>query len=202
MHCSRCGAPLATDSAFCNKCGAPTRPGAAAPLAPPPPAAAEPEEEVWTGRYSGKAVAHWWIFWFLWTVGLSYLYAMVLKERPPYALYVYLGLIAAPALAILWHIAIRKLTLKYRLTSHRFFRESGFISRDIAELELIRVDDVSVRQNILQRIFNVGAVTILSSDATDPRLLVEGIHDPIRAKELIRNHAQNRRKGAVRFDQV
>jgi hypothetical protein len=51
---------------------------------------------------------------------------------------------------------VRKVTLRYRLTNYRLFTQRGLLARDNDEIELIRVDDVSVHQNVLQRVFDVG----------------------------------------------
>ena len=68
MSCPKCNAALPDGSAFCNKCGtsvaAPAPGTAATPLAFQP-AAQEPEQELWKGRYSGKAQGHWWTLWFV-----------------------------------------------------------------------------------------------------------------------------------------
>jgi uncharacterized membrane protein YdbT with pleckstrin-like domain len=181
--------------------------GAAAPLAPPPSLpSSEPEEEIWRGRFSGKALGHWWLLWFLWIAGLGYLWlAHVPSEYRgrPWAKYVLLGLAGAPLLAILWTLMVRKLSIRYRLTTHRLFMDTGILSRSANEVELIRVDDVSVRQNIIQRIFNVGIVTVVSpTDQTEPRLELLGIENPIEVKEQIRTHVRRRRDRSLHVESL
>ncbi len=211
MNCAKCQAQLADGSGFCNKCGAPQ--GAPAPAAPPPPPAPpaapvssdDQEDMIWQGRYSGWTDAPKWILWLLYACGLAYVFFALVpaeKRQLPAVMYVTLGILALPAIYIAGGTLVRKLTVRYKLTSHRFFRERGFISRRMDELELMRVDDVSVSQNILQRIFNIGVVTIISADPTDPRLLVEGIENPIEVKEKIRTHVHKRRKGVVKMDHI
>jgi len=108
-----------------------------------------------------------------------------------------------PVLCILWSWIIRKLGTKYRLTNYRLFKETGLLSREINEVELVRVDDVSVRQNILQRIFNVGVITVIAPhDQTEPRLELLGIENPIEVKELIRNNVRRRRQGSLNVENL
>jgi membrane protein YdbS with pleckstrin-like domain len=181
--------------------------GAAAPLAPPlslP--SSEPEEEIWRGRFSGKALGHWWLLWFLWIAGLGYLWLahVPLEYRgKPWARYVLLGLAGAPLLMILWTLMVRKLSIRYRLTTHRLFKDTGILSRHANEVELIRVDDVAVHQNLIQRLFNVGVVTVVSpTDQTEPRLELLGIENPIEVKEQIRAHVRQRRDRSLHVESL
>ena len=166
---------------------APPPPAAAAPLlaaaAAGATAATEPEEELWKGRFSAKARAHHVALWIFWAAVLAYIWLGLLtddQQNSSFWFWVFASLSVLPVLYIVVSIMIMKLGTRYRLTTHRLFRERGIITRQMDELELIRVDDVSVRQNILQRIFNVGVVTVISpTDATEPRLELVGIINPI-----------------------
>ena len=70
-------------------------------------------------------------------------------------------------------------------------------SRTINELELIRVDDVSVYQNLFHRIFDIGTITIISTDATDSRLEIYGVEKPVELKETIREYVRKRRERSL-----
>ena len=208
MSCPKCQAELPEGSAFCNKCGTPL--GAAAPppppLSPAAPAPTEHEDEVWRGRFSGKALAHWWLLWILWSAGLAYAWLAHLTEKiraNPAARYALLGAVALPFLAILWNLLVQKISVRYRLTTHRLFKDTGILSRHANEVELIRVDDVAVRQNVIQRIFNVGVVVVMSpTDQTEPRLELVGIENPIEVKEQIRTHVRQRRARTLHMESL
>ena len=207
MFCLKCGVELPDGSGFCNKCGAPQEAGGSAakppfpaglPVSHDPPG---PEEELWKGRFSGKLLAHWWILWVVELAVLAYLYWGPLSEKG-WTRSVFAVLAGLPFLWILWTLLVNKLTVRYRLTTDRLFMETGFISRKLNEVELIRVDDVSVAQNLLQRILNVGRVTVISTDSTDPRLEIRGIDNPIEVKELIRTHVRKRRDRALHMESL
>lgn len=209
MSCPKCNAVLPEGSAFCNKCGASlTAPAAAAapahPLTPHP-VPQEPEQDLWKGRFSGKAQGHWWFLWFVAMPGLVYVWFKIPPDvqKGPYARWVFVAAAVLPVVSILWHWMIQKLTTKYRLTNYRLFRETGLLSRTINEVELVRVDDVSVRQNILQRIFNVGIITVIAPhDQTEPRMELVGIENPIEVKEMIRTHVRRRRQGSLNVENL
>ncbi len=221
MRCTKCSGELPDGSKFCNHCGAAfSAPSPSAlPSAPPPPlppiAAApalpvrtpgpdEPETQLWKGSISPKSYLHWWVLWALWVVFVLYvLFGLIpATSRHPWVVYTFLGMVALPALYLGWILLVNRLAVRYRLTTYRFFRETGIIARKIAELELIRVDDVQVSQNLFQRLVNVGTVTIISTDATDPRMDVRGIENPIEVKEQIRTCVRKRRGKAVHLESI
>ena len=207
MFCPKCNAELPEGSAFCNKCGASLSAPALHPLQPPiANVALEPEQELWKGRFSGKAQGHWWVLWFLEMPALLFLWFRFVPtevQQGPYAKWAFIAAAVVPLLLILWNLMIEKFSTRYRLTTHRLFKETGILSRELNEIELVRVDDVAVRQNIIQRIFNVGVVTVIAPhDQTEPRLELLGIENPIEVKEMIRNHVRLRRKGSINVENI
>ena len=214
MSCPKCNTAVPEGSAFCNACGASLGASPPTPAASPLHAAAaagasgadEPEKDLWKGRFSAKARSHHVVFWILWVAVLGYLWMSVLspdQKEKSFWFWVFAGAAGLPLLYILCGIIIQKLGTRYRLTTHRLFRERGIISRQVDEIELIRVDDVSVRQNILQRIFNVGIVTVIApTDATEPRLELVGIASPIEVKEQIRTYVRRRRGRSLHIESL
>lgn len=198
MLCRQCSAELPDGSAFCNRCG--TNQVQERPAQPFPagsPGTQPAEETLWRGRYSLKAAAHLWLSWPLWMLlmlSLGLLRGSLPARFVPERFTLWLALLALlPGAWPLGHALVRKLSLRYRLTNHRLFTERGLLSRQHDELELIRIDDVSVRQTLLQRLLDVGTVTVLSTDASNPALAIEGIAHPLELKETIRAQVRARR---------
>jgi hypothetical protein len=55
---------------------------------------------------------------------------------------------------------------------------------------LYRVRDIAVKRTLWQRLFGVGSITILSSDKSQPTLVLQNIKDPLRVKELIHDNVE------------
>jgi membrane protein YdbS with pleckstrin-like domain len=206
MSCPKCKAELAEGSAFCNKCGASIGGVAAPPLsAPATPASTEPEQDLWSGRFSGRAHAHRWILWAIWVgaLGVAYVKFPPSGQHALWLRYGYLAAAVLPLIAIFFATLSLKASVRYRLTTHRLFKETGILSRDVNEVELVRVDDVSVHQNVIQRLFNVGTVTVIAPhDQTEPRLEMVGIENPIEVKEQIRTYVRRRRTGSLNVENL
>jgi len=196
MKCFSCATEVPDKALFCPKCG--TRQGL--PGTPAPPPGQEPEVPVWEGRYSPLADGLSWILWGLYAGAAIFVALKWLTLADAWMRWVYWGAVLLPAIILLLTALFRRLSLRYRLTSHRLFKEVGIISRHISEIELMRVDDLSVSQNIVQRIFDVGVVTLLTTDATDPTLEIAGIRHPIEVKEQVRAQVQKRRARTLNLE--
>lgn len=215
MICKACGATIPDGSEFCNRCG---KKIAADPTAEKTPVeklaasqdkadeAADAKERVlWEGRLSWKAYG----IWFLLLVALAiaflvYFILQLIKGNANVKWIGYAELIVWLGLDIYLTLKVLKLILscKYRVTTQRLFIERGIISRTVDEIELVRVDDVTVHQGLFGRLFNVGDVTVVSTDASDAQLLMRGIEDPVGVKEKIREYTQKRRKKTLNIERV
>lgn len=215
MFCNKCGVELPEGSAFCNKCGAPQggvapAPSPAAQLtggAKPPDGPPPKEEDVWRGGYSPRAMGMAFVGAGAWLLGLWIAYFALSRkgswfEDKVWFVWIFVVLTPLPLLYACALAGWRWLTLEYRLTNQRLFIQTGFIGRHIEEVELIRVDDVSTDQGIIDRMFDVGTVKVASSDTSTPELLLKGLRDPVAIKEKLRGQVQERRKRIVNLNQV
>ena len=133
----------------------------------------EPEVDVWEGAYCSKAMIGKWI-----SAGILTLVAIVsmLKIET-------LGeswKIVLLVLALLWAGLVlmffyRKLSVRYQLTTQRFIHRSGILTRVSNRIEVIDIDDVTYHQGLIERLFNVGSIQLVSSDRTHPELWLRGI---------------------------
>jgi membrane protein YdbS with pleckstrin-like domain len=94
-------------------------------------------------------------------------------------------------------VLYRKMSVRYRLTTFRFFHETGLLSRTRNRIEVIDINDVTLQQGLLERMFNVGTIHMQSSDVTHPDLYLPGIEDVGRVTDLIDNtrRAERQRRG-------
>lgn len=79
---------------------------------------------------------------------------------------------------------------RYMLSDDRLFLSKGFLNVKDDEILLYRVRDIATSRSLLQRIFGVGTVTVLSSDKTSPTLVMKNIKDPIAVKEMLHKRVE------------
>lgn len=156
------------------------------------PSADDPEtmpDDPWTeGGYSSKALRDRMIGLFLLTGAFVALGIWLRqKEWMPegWAGIIWGALMAIPLVCWVWFGCIyvyRVWTIKYRLTTYRFFHEEGIFRRVKDVIEVIDIDDIKLERTLWDRIFNggVGTVTISSTDSTHPDLELRGLEDPER----------------------
>ena len=82
---------------------------------------------------------------------------------------------------------------RYELTSQRLKVHSGVLNRKMDELELYRVKDTKFDQPFFLRIFGLGNVILVSSDATTPISAIHGIKDAEQIREKLRTLVEDRR---------
>lgn len=204
MQCKKCGGDVPAESVFCPKCGA--RLGGVtdaatddAPSGTQRVVAASrgrggsaAEEEIWSGAYSAKAMAGSFL-----AAGVLTLLAAVLAAfggPPAWAAFLIGAIVVWGGLGLLY--LYRRVTVRYRLSTFRFFHDTGLLSRTGNRVEVIDIDDVTVEQGPIERMLGVGTIHIASSDKTNPELALPGIDDARRVADLIdgtRRAERNRR---------
>lgn len=73
--------------------------------------------------------------------------------------------------------------ITYELSDNRLFIRSGIFVRREEEVRLYRITDVSMRVNLLQRIFGVGDIEVHSADASLGHFFIKDIKHPTQCKE-------------------
>ena len=108
-------------------------------------------------------------------------------------------IIALAAVLIPW-LLIR--ATHYRVTNYRIDFERGIMTKRIDTLELWHVDDIKFEQGLVDRMMNVGTITIISDDKSTPRLDLAGIPNPRQVFDQLKDRviAVKRQRGVIKMD--
>ena len=74
---------------------------------------------------------------------------------------------------------------KYKLTEERLFIETGVFTCKENECRLYRIMDLQLTRTLIQRVFNMGTITICSSDKSLGNFELKNIKNPKEVKELL-----------------
>jgi hypothetical protein len=99
---------------------------------------------------------------------------------------------------------IQALVSRYKVTNERLINERGFISKHTEQIDLFRVNDVQIRQGLLQRMLGLGDVTVVSSDQSSPNRKLLDVSNPQRVGDIIRQaaRAEEQRRRVFRQEAV
>lgn len=211
MLCPSCSTEVPADAAFCPKCGTPT---ASQPPASPPAAAAdrvraaqaqsaaaaEPEQTLWSGGFAPQAMYGSWLA--AAAVTIVAIVASVLLPWPA------TWLAALVVVGVLWLVLVvyffwERFSVDYTLTTQRLLHRRGIFRQVTDRIEVIDIDDVQFTQGFVERMFGVGTIRLLSSDTSDPTLVLRGIADVPRISNLIDNaRREERRKRGLYMERI
>lgn len=223
MQCPACGVEVVPGGVFCHQCGQrldgepnefpqDSRPAdhpATSPAEMLEQAAAsgrqapddQPEEEIWRGGYSSKAMIGGWVIAAL--VSLALLAGGILWAKTGWWWLAVLLAMLLPWLYFFSILCYRRMSVRYRLTTQRFVHEHGILRRVNDRIEVLDMDDITTEQGFLERLVGVGTIRILSSDRSHPDLALPGIENVKVVAERFDNARRNeRRRRGLHIEQI
>lgn len=88
----------------------------------------------------------------------------------------------------------------YLITSERLRVVSGFLSRNIENYELVRIQDIDFKQGVHERVMGIGDITIRGQDPSNERIVLRNVRDPEQVYELLRKAwLESRKRHGLQF---
>lgn len=216
MRCPACGVDVLEQAVYCHKCGERVSPGSDNPhpadeshnsantfnsssaqlgLRNPP------EEELWRGGYSPKAMTASWLVGGL--LSVLFLAAGVYLARTALWWLIVVVSMIVPWVYFYAILCYRRVSDRYSLTTQRFIHEHGIFRRVSDRIETLDIDDIAFEQGLLERLMGVGTIRITSTDRSHPSLALPGI-DNIAAVTAIFDNARlaERRRRGLHVEQI
>lgn len=121
-------------------------------------------------------------------LGLALLVAGYTKGDWWHTAGIYVGLpLALAGVVMFGYVYLSLRCLRYKITTRLIERERGILVKRVDSLDLGRVKDVQLVQNLMERILRIGTLEILSSDQSDPLMRIEAIPSPRPVYEKLRD---------------
>jgi uncharacterized membrane protein YdbT with pleckstrin-like domain len=97
---------------------------------------------------------------------------------------------------------IQSKAIRYRISNYRIDFERGLLSKNIDTIELWHVEDLHFHQSLLERLLNLGNITIIAHDDSLPRLELFGLPNPRPIYEMLKQRviAVKRSRGVIKMD--
>lgn len=196
MFCNQCGAQLIAGSVFCNKCGA-ALPAGANPQAGRQPSAYQQgarfneaasslnpiadEHTIFTIRPTMVFVLVWYAIATLLVIGVAALMGIlssnVLKGTDGWVIFFIILALALAIFAIPVYKHIVRRREVYSLTNHKLDMRYGIIAKTVRHIPLAKIQDVTVKASVWQRLLKLGDIEIDSASETG-KIVLDEIHNP------------------------
>jgi len=86
------------------------------------------------------------------------------------------------------------LTTRYVITNQRVRIIEGLAGKTYEDIELVRIQDMDFTQSITERALNLGDISILSHDPSEPTATLRNVKDPHSVHEILRRAVVKARK--------
>lgn len=92
-----------------------------------------------------------------------------------------------------WYYLVVK-NIRYEITTERLKVFSGVLNKTANDIELYRVKDMRLFEPWYLRMFGLGHVLVLTSDLSNPHILIKAIPNALDVREKLRYLTEERRK--------
>jgi len=87
---------------------------------------------------------------------------------------------------VLLYVIVARFRYVYLVTEERVACEVGILSRDISEIDILDLRDISLHQSLLQRILRTGDVGFSSAGQAGVEVMFRGVSHPELVKKIVR----------------
>lgn len=140
-------------------------------------------------RPSLKFVKLGYVFCLLLAVGLG-VYIMTLRGAPDWAAWSFLLPAILALFTVIRHIQKRMVTIT--VSDDRVREEVGLLSKSTRTIELVKIQEVTVRRTMWQRVFGLGDLSMQTA-GTSSNLEIHNIDRPQEAADQIHELARSQR---------
>ncbi len=118
-----------------------------------------------------------------------------------YRLIAGLGLGLVVVLVLVMKMVRLKMTY-YEVTPERVEWSRGILDRRVDNLDMFRVIDLKMRRSVIDCIFGIGTVGLITTDKTDPEFEFEKVHRPRELYDIIKKASleADKRAGVVHLE--
>jgi len=186
MHCSNCGSYVPPGVRFCSGCGSPTPDPEATRIArvqsgmmTPAADSNDLEHVIFTVRPTLIFVKVGYVAAAFGAVALVVLLAMI-------SVSIYISLPLALALLLIpAYYHLRRNTVRYTVTDSKLEIDTGLIARTTRNIPLSKIQDVTVRASIPQRLLGFGDIIVDNASEVGGTTILHNINNPRQYADLI-----------------
>ncbi|MBT3312940.1 MAG: PH domain-containing protein [Desulfobacterales bacterium] len=134
-----------------------------------------------------------------WLGGLANLKIVLLFGQ--YRLWVSLIITFIPMLIIAYKFFQVK-SIIYSITNDRLEFETGIFSKEISNLDLFRIKDINLNRSLIDRIFGIGTIYLVTSDTTHPEFVLHKIRKSRDVYDILKRLSldADKKRGVIHYE--
>jgi membrane protein YdbS with pleckstrin-like domain len=94
--------------------------------------------------------------------------------------------LAAAAILVFLFKAVKLKSVRYRITADRIEWTRGIFSRNVDNIDMFRIVDMSMHRSFPDRLVGIGSVTLITNDKTDPEFRFEKVGSSQQLYDIIK----------------
>lgn len=75
----------------------------------------------------------------------------------------------------------------------KLFVQTGLLDTRVEELHIYRIDDISVKQTLWDKIFNVGTIIVYCQDASANEVYIKSVKNPYKVRSILNDLIESAR---------
>ena len=131
------------------------------------------------GEFVALAVGSWAVYELTLTFASNQQYVRIISA-------VLLFYVAVSVLTVF----VRNRSTSYTIDAQRITEKTGIFSRNTRSIELMRIQNIIVKESFIQRLFDVGNVTVITQDMTNPYIAMQSIPHTQALRLWLLSHVQ------------
>lgn len=104
-------------------------------------------------------------------------------------------LLAVAGIALIGYSLLHWLRLLYVITDEEIYVKIGLVSRDVKQVPLTRVQNVTYDQSVLERFLSYGTVQVFTAGTNTDDLILESVPDPEEVMKTLSTHVSEMQTG-------
>ena len=76
----------------------------------------------------------------------------------------------------------------------KLFVQTGLLNTNVEELHIYRIDDITVKQTLWDKLFKVGSIIVYCQDASDDKVIIKCVKDPYKVRAILNDMVEAARK--------
>lgn len=155
------------------------------------------ESIIWQGRQSWRSQVSFDLQWGLVALVPFLIWVVAKLAGQDWSATIFVSITIVLLVAVFFVGWFRRLGVLYTITDRRIVERQGILRRDERSAHIDRVQNVNVRQGVVERILGIGTVEIETAGNDEADIYMRGVSDPIGIRQQMDQQYRPQGSGGI-----